>query len=223
MQRSEYNIELFSAVPKFIIDDINRYGKIVQYYKNMPAMSSDDTLKYFYFIIEGRIKVYQFNFETSKEQTIKILSRGDMFDVIVLLDHKPHDVLTHTYEDTKALQVPIERVEDWINTNNDFRALFFRYVAAEMRSLEELATDLSLLDTSTRFIKLLLNHFDPKTAKLKLIHDLPHEEIASLIGTVRHVVNRHIQELKRDGSVEVERRRIKLNDISKLIDRLQLK
>ncbi len=223
MQRSEYNIELFSAVPKFIIDDINRYGKIVEFYKNMPAMSSDDTARYFYFIIEGRIKVYQFNFETSKEQTIKVLTRGDMFDVIVLLDHKPHEVLTHTYEDTKALQVPIERVEEWINTNQEFRALFFRYVASEMRNLEELATDLSLLDTSSRFIKLLLKHFDPKTAKLRLIHDLPHEEIASLIGTVRHVVNRHIQELKKDGSVEVERRRIKLNDISKLIDRLQLK
>ena len=223
MQRSEYNIELFSSVPKFIIEDINRYGKIVEFYKNMPAMSSDDTLKYFYFIIEGRIKVYQFNFETSKEQTIKILSRGDMFDVIVLLDHEPHEVLTQSYEDTKVLQVPIDRVEEWINTNQDFRTLFFRYVASEMRNLEDLATDLSLLDTSTRFIKLLLNHFDPKSAKLKLIHDLPHEEIASMIGTVRHVVNRHIQELKKDGSVEVERRRIKLNDISKLLDRMQLK
>ena len=223
MEREQYDIELFSAVPKFIIDDINRYGKIVEYYKNMPAMSSDDTMKYFYFIIEGRIKVYQFNFETSKEQTIKILSRGDMFDVIVLMDEKPHEVITHTYEDSKALQVPLERVREWINTNTDFRKLFMRYVAGEMRSLEELATDLSLLDTSTRFIKLLLKHFDPQSAKLRLIHDLPHEELASLIGTVRHVVNRHIQELKKDGSLEVERKKIKLTNIANLLDRLQLK
>ncbi|NPA03700.1 MAG: Crp/Fnr family transcriptional regulator [Epsilonproteobacteria bacterium] len=223
MELQKYNLELFSTVPKFIIEDINRYGKIVRYYKNMPAMSSDDTMKYFYFIIEGRIKVYQFNFETSKEQTLRILSQGDMFDVIVVLDHQPHEILTHTYEDTQALQVPIDRVEEWIDTNQDFRKLFFRYVAGEMRGLEELATDLSLLDTSTRFIKLLLKHFDPNETKLRLIHDLPHEEIASLIGTVRHVVNRHIQELKKDGSVEVERRKIKLNDIKKLIDRLQLK
>ena len=223
MDQNQYNIELFSAVPPFIIDDINRYGKIVSYYKNMPAMSSDDTIKYFYFIIEGRIKVYQFNFETSKEQTIKILSRGDMFDVIVLMDSKPHEVLTHTYEDSKALQVPLEIVQNWINNNKDFRKLFFAYVANEMRNLEELATDLALLDTSTRFIKLLLKHFDPKSAKLKLIYDLPHEELASLIGTVRHVVNRHIQELKKDGTLEVERKRLKLKNISSLLDRMQLK
>ncbi len=223
MEAREYNIELFSAVPKFIIDDINRYGKIVQFYKNMPAMSSEDTMHYFYFIIEGRIKVYQFNFESSKEQTIKILARGDMFDVIVLLDDKPHEVVTEAYEDTKALRVPLERVRQWIDTNSDFRKLFFRYVASEMRNLEELATDLSLLDTSTRFIKLLLKHFDPQSAKLKLIHDLPHEELASLIGTVRHVVNRHIQELKKDGSLEVERKRIKLLNIANLLDRVQLK
>jgi CRP-like cAMP-binding protein len=223
MNSNEYNIELFSTVPSYVIEDINRYGKIVNYYKNMPAMSSDDTLKYFYFIIEGRIKVFQFNFETSKEQTIKILSRGDMFDIIVLMDEKPHEVITHTYEDSKALQVPIEVVRDWINKNSEFRKLIFRYIASEMRNLEELATDLSLLDTSTRFIKLLLKHFDSKNAKLKLIHDLPHEEIASLIGTVRHVVNRHIQELKKDGTLHVERKKLKLQDISKLIDRMQLK
>ncbi len=223
MQRSDYNIEIFSAVPTFIIEDINRYGKIVEYYKNMPAMSSDDTMRYFYFIIEGRIKVYQFNFETSKEQTIKILSRGDMFDVIVLLDEKPHEVITHTYEDAKALQVPLERVRAWIDNNEEFRKLFFRYVANEMRSLEELATDLSLYDTSTRFIRLLLKHFDPKTATLRLIHDLPHEELASLIGTVRHVVNRHIQELKREGTLEVERKRLKLANIANLLEKLQLK
>ncbi len=223
MDRGEYNIELFSAVSKFIIEDINRYGKIVYFHKNMPAMSIEDTLHYFYFIIDGRIKVYQFNFETTKEQTIKILSRGDMFDVVVLLDGKPHEVLTHAYEDTKALRVPIERVKEWIETNSEFRNLFFHYVAAQMRNLEELATDLSLHDTSTRFIKLLLKYFDPDSAKLKLIHDLPHEEIASLIGTVRHVVNRHIQELKRDGSLEVERKKLKLKNIAKLLDRLQLK
>ena len=223
MDRNAYNIELFSAVPAFIIEDINRYGKIVEYYKNMPAMSYDDTMKYFYFIIEGRIKVFQYNFETSKEQTIKILSRGDMFDVVVLMDDKPHEVVTQAYEDTKVLRVPIEQVRSWIDQNREFRTLFFRYVANEMRNLEELATDLSLLDTSTRFIKLLLKHFDPKTAKLRLIHDLPHEELASLIGTVRHVVNRHIQELKKEGSLEVERKKIKLNNISKLLDRLQLK
>ena len=223
MDKKEYNIELFSKASAPIIDDINRYGKIVKYYKNMPAMSSDDTLKYFYFIIEGRIKVYQFNFDTSKEQTITILKKGDMFDVIVLLDNAPHDVMTEAYEDSKALQVPLERVQSWINENREFRSIFFRYVALQMRNLEELATDLSLLDTSSRFIKLLLKNFDPKSAKLNLIEDLPHEEIASLIGTVRHVVNRHIQELKKDGSLEVERRKLKLKNIANLLERLQLK
>ncbi|WP_200762971.1 Crp/Fnr family transcriptional regulator [Nitrosophilus alvini] len=223
MEFRDYNIELFSSVPTKIIDDINRFGKIVIYHKNMPAMTSDETSRYFYFVIKGRIKVYQFNFETSKEQTIKILSRGDMFDIVVLLDDKPHEVITETYEESRVLQIPIEMVRRWIDENTEFRKIIFRYIANEMRSLEELAIDLSLHDTSTRFIKLLLKHFDPKTATLRLIQDLPHEEIASLIGTVRHVVNRHIQKLKKDGSLEVEHRRLRLADISKLIDRLQLK
>ena len=114
MENENYNIELFSAAPTHIVDDIKRYGKAVIFRKNMPAMHSDDINKYFYFIIEGRIKVYQFNMETAKEQIIKILTKGDMFDVIVLLDNKPHNIMTEAYEDTKALRVPLEMVRKWV-------------------------------------------------------------------------------------------------------------
>jgi CRP-like cAMP-binding protein len=90
-----------------------------------------------------------------------------------------------------------------------------------MRSIEELATDLSLYSTSERLIKLILNNITPKGIK-SLLHNLSRTEIANLIGTVRHVVDRHINELKDDGAIEVKRKQIIIKDIQKLLKKLKI-
>jgi len=83
--------------------------------------------------------------------------------------------------------------------------------------------DLSFYNTSERLIKLIsknINHNNPN--KLSLIHNLSHEVIASLIGTVRKVLNRHIQQLKDDGIITVKRKNIEIRDTQKLLDNLPL-
>ena len=89
--------------------------------------------------------------------------------------------------------------------------------------MEELALDLSFYDTTSRLLKLISKNINPKNLnKLKLLYDLPHEEIASLIGTVRKVLNRHIQKLKNDGIIDVKHKNIEIKDTQKLLDNLPL-
>ena len=64
------NIEPFEGLSKQLIDEINQVGIIRNYPKGSSAMDSDDTLRSFYILIEGRIKVYQYNPNNNREQTI---------------------------------------------------------------------------------------------------------------------------------------------------------
>ena len=186
-------------------------------------MDSDDTLKFFYLIGEGRIKVYQYNPDNNREQTLYLLGPGDMFDVLVLLDGRRHEVMTEALDDVTALELPIEKVREWLDTNPAFNRAFFPYIAKQMRQIENLAADLSLYDTSTRLMKLILRNLDLKNPvhHLGLLQNLPHDEIASLIGTVRHVVNRHLQQLKREGILDVERKKLVVNDVEKLLEKVE--
>ncbi len=186
-------------------------------------MDSDDTLKFFYLIGEGRIKVYQYNPDNNREQTLYLLGPGDMFDVLVLLDGRRHDVMTEALDDVTVLELPIEKVREWLDKNPAFNRAFFPYIAKQMRHVEELAADLSLYDTSTRLMKLILRNLDLKNpvSHLGLLQNLPHDEIASLIGTVRHVVNRHLQQLKREGILNVERKKLAVNDVEKLLQKVE--
>ncbi len=216
-------LDPFDNLSESLIDEINKSGTILTYYKNMPAMSSDDTMKYFYIVLKGRIKVYQYNPSKNREQILYMLADADMFDVLTVLDGKYHEVMTTALDRSEVLRLPIENVRKWLNTNPTFNRAFFPYMARQMRQIEELATDLSLYDTSTRLMKLLLKNIDLKkpVEHLGLLHKLPHEEIASMIGTVRHVVNRHLQQLKKEGILNIERKKLAVNNVEKLLEKVE--
>jgi len=217
------NPSFFEVVQSRLQKDVEQYGTLHSFSKGEILFSPEQMQQKFFFIREGRIKVSQVNLEDGKEQTLKILTSGDMYDVVTLLDNHIHDNILQALDNVQIIVFPIDIVREWMYKDPNFNKLLFPYIAKQFRDMEELALDLSFYDTSERLLKLIsknINHNNP--AKLNLIHDLPHEEIASLIGTVRKVLNRHIQKLKQDGILDVKRKNIEIKDTQKLLDNLPI-
>ena len=209
------------VIPLSLEQDIDNHGRILNFTKGDMLFSIDELLKKFFVVLNGRIKVSQISLESGKEQTFQILAQGSMYDVVTLLDGKEHESILTALDSVQIMVLPIDIVRLWMNNNSNFNKLLFPYIAKQIRDMEELITDLSFYSTSERLLKLIIKNIDPNNPnRLRLIHDLPHEEIASLIGTVRKVVNRHIQELKKDGVIDVERKNIRLKDNYKLLGEL---
>ncbi len=197
-------------------------SKIVSFKRGELLFGSDELLKYFYIVRSGKIKNFQLNLENAKEQTIFIFRTGDMFDIFVLLDNEPHDVMYEALEDGEAIRLPIAAVREMIETSSEFRGRFFPYIAKQMRHIEEVATDLSLYSTSDRLIKLLLQHIDSSNIfRHNILDGLSHTEIGKLIGTVRHVVERHLKALRQEGLISVKNRELKIVNATKLLDKLK--
>ena len=220
MQTHSKQLELLNNTTQTFEDEFYKYAKPLEFEKGASPFFTDDLLKYFYIVVDGRIKTYQINFTNNKEQTIFIYKRGDMFDVLSLLDNQPHDVIYEVLENCKVLQLPIEKVRYWLEHDTTFNKKFFPYLAAQMRHTEELATDLSLYDTKDRLINLLVDNLNPnKRFKHNLLHNLSNTEIAKLLGTVRHVVERTLKQLKADNLIETSRRNIKIKNFQALLEK----
>ncbi len=205
-----------------MIEEVVQYSQKVTYAKGETIFYGNQLMDYFYIVVDGTVKTYQLNLTTGKEQTIFMFRRGDMFDLIILLDELPHDVMYETVEDVELMQLPIQKVREWIATKSEFNKVFFPHVAAQMRHTEELATDMALYNTQERLIKLILKNLSPdENHQFSLIHNLSHVEIAKLIGTVRHVVERHLGILKKEKAIEVNHRKhIDITNIQKLLEKL---
>jgi len=187
------------------------------------TIDNSDLMKYFYVVVSGKVRNYQLNLHNAKEQTIAILRNGDMFDIMIVLDNQEHDVIYEALERSELMRFGIDDIRELLTVNQSFREVFFRYVSQYMRSLEELATDMSLYSTSQRLIKLLLQNSDPNNrSKYNILKGLSNTQIANLIGTVRHVVERHLKALKDDGIIESKNKNLKINNIQKLLDKIDL-
>lgn len=203
-------------------EDITRFGRMTQVQKGETLMRPHECLEHFFVILEGRVKVSQINFDNGKEQILYLLSKGDMYDVVSLLDGKPHENIAMALDDVRLLVFPIELFREWVETKPSFNRLFLPYVAKQLRDMENLASDLSLYDTTTRLVKLIARHIEKEGDKqtLKLINNLSHEELANLIGTVRKVLNRNLQALKKEGLIDIKRKEICIKDSQHLLEQL---
>ncbi len=187
-------------------------------------LSSTNTFEYFYFIMSGKIKIYDIDFQSSKEQTLYMLSYGDMFDVVSLLDGKPNQYISEVLEDTHLIQLPLKNVKEMILIDEKFRQYFYAYVASQLKSMEELAVSLSFYDVYHRVIQLFARFTETVNgeSKLKVINNIRHEDIASMVGSVRKVVSRSLQKLKKDGIIEISRKNIHIKNFQKLLDKLSV-
>lgn len=218
MQR--YELELLNNTNNNFEDEFYKYAKSLEFKKGNTPFFADDLLKYFYFIVDGRIKTYQFDLDSNKEQTIFIYKSGDMFDVISLLDGKVHEVIYEVLEDCRVLEFPIEKVRYWLDNEPSFNKKFFPYLAAQMRHTEELATDLTLYETKDRLVKLLVDNLnEQKPFRHNLLQNLSNNEIAKLLGTVRHVIERSLKQLKADNIIETSRKNITIKNFKKLFEK----
>jgi len=198
--------------------------KTLKFEKGQDPLSSTDTLKYFYFVMSGKIKIYQVDLNTAKEQTLYLLSRGDMFDVVSLLDSQPNQYISEVLEDTTLIQVPLEDVRTMLENDKEFKKYFYAYLASQLKSMEELAISLSFYDVYQRVLQLFakFTHVVDGKPQLHLIDNLKHDDIASLVGSVRKVVNRSLQKLKDDGIIDISRKNIHIKNFQKLLDKLSI-
>ncbi len=215
-------IDLVGQPGEQLVKEFEKHGKIITFDKKEYSFDYDDALHYFYIFLSGKIKIFQMNLHNAKEQTIYLMSRGDMFDTVSLLDGKAHEVMVEVLEEGSALRIPIGKAREWMYDYPAFGEIVLKYVAKQLRQVEELATDLTLYDTQERLLKLIVQNIERKDASgHSILDNLSHTEIANLIGTVRHVVDRHIKKFKEDGIIESARKKIILKDYEKLLERIR--
>ncbi len=191
--------------------------------KNTCLIDREKVRRRFHFIIEGRLKIYKLDPLTGREFTLFLLSRNDVFDVLSLLDDYEHDVFYESLDRVTILTVPLEIMRKWIEIYPVINKNLLPYLAVKMRQVEEYAAGIILTDIPTRLAKLILSNINSTSHKLELINDLSDEELAHLIGSTRAVVNRHLQEFKKDGTLNVGRKKLEIRDLELLLRKIEKK
>ncbi|WP_149276279.1 Crp/Fnr family transcriptional regulator [Pareuzebyella sediminis] len=207
----------FKATPKDALAELMEKLVYRKWDKGTYLSGAYEPLPFFYIVVTGKIKEYQVDEISEKERTNFILSTGDVFDVLNLLDDRPHKIHWETLEETEVLMIRKEEMLRWMDKYPQAQKHLYQYMASHVRMLEDMTADLSMRPTLVRLSKLLIQSFDMDRGCLRRIDNLPNSELAKLIGTTRAVLNRHIQELKGCGAISVQRKKINIENTDRLM------
>lgn len=213
---------LFAGVDRQMLEEMAGTLVLERHVKDAEVLPAGHAVERFFVLAQGRVKITRSNGNDGRELTLWLLGPGDGFDILSLLDEQPSVVSAWTLDEVATLSAPVAVFHDWLERCAAFRAAVYSYIAKQLRTLTELAASLALHDTMSRLAHLLLRHFEPESgsssaSRVNLIRDLPHEELASSIGSVRVVVNRLLARLKRDSVIEVQNGRLGIVNLKRLV------
>ncbi|MBD0831800.1 Crp/Fnr family transcriptional regulator [Aestuariibaculum sediminum] len=211
---------LFEEISEVNLREFLEISSIKIWPKNTCLLDAESTNYNFYIIISGKIKLYYYNPEKDRKLTLFLLVKNDAFDISKLLNISHKKVYYETLSPSVILSTNVLLLKAWMINNSEFYKSLLHYTLAKLKQMETYVSSASMEDTSTKLARLLLNNFDETSNKIKTINDLPHKELAQLIGTTRAVINRQLQIFKKEGIIEIKNRTIEIKNLSLLQNKL---
>lgn len=212
--------DLFSHVTHNALNQLLEISTAQNWPKKTCILDTSHTLYTFHILITGKIKVYHFDTSNDRLLTLFLLQDNDVFDIFSLMGCGTHKVYYEALENSEVLNIPVSKMKEWMKDNPLVHKSFLAYNVQKMNILERYIINVALEDIPTRLARLLYNNMDKTSSHYQSICGLSHIELGALIGTTRAVVNRHIQNFKEEGILEVSRKQITITNVKLLEEKL---
>ncbi|QYC43137.1 cAMP receptor protein [Nonomuraea coxensis DSM 45129] len=210
-------IPLFRVLGKDGVESALRAGLARRYRSGQIIFHQGDPGESLYAMLDGLVKVV-FTTEHGDEIVLNMLSRGDTFGEMALLDGSPRSASIVTVRPSWVFALPRARLLELMREHPALADEFLRMLGHLVRRLTGQAADLAFLDLGGRLAKLLLE-LAGKHGRADAVVDLPgltQSDLAALIGATRPAVNRALQSLVSRGLIAIDGRTITLLDVAAL-------
>ena len=146
-----------------------------------------------WFILSGKVKIIKQS-EKGRLQGLCLANRGKCFGGCPLFDTDTNPANAQALDDVTLAILPRDSLQDLIYSNVNIATSLLKVYSERIGLLARLGECLGTWSVGMRINDCLIAH--SKTDGDILLVELTHEEIASLVGTAREVVTRHLSELE---------------------------
>lgn len=204
--------DVLQRVPLFT--DLNeaelaRFAEVTrerEYPKNSVILFEDDPGDALYIVSTGQVKVVLIG-EDGREVILSVLSDGDFFGEMAIIDDEPRSAHVIAMKDSHLLVLRREAFQAQLEHHPKIALKLLRVLVQRLRRADEKIGGLVLLDVNGRVARLLLDLAE-ESGGPKITRRLTHHTIAQMIGSSRETVSRAMRELVDRGFIEVSRREI---------------
>lgn len=168
----------------------------------------------FYVILSGSIKIFTRS-STGAEKVLTMITAGESFGELSLLDGRPRSASAQTLEATSVLELSSGAFMSLLQTHFDITRGILSELCRRLRQTNEQVNDLTFLDGRTRVLKNLImiaNRNGKREGQTISMHmTLNYDELAQLAGVSKAVLSDVLRELEDRGVLEFGINEYRLN------------
>lgn len=212
------NHEILTHFTKEELAELSHEKKIISFKKGDNIIDEGATPKGIYYLAKGTAKMYKLGFN-GKEQILRFTKTGDIIGYRSILSRQPYGASATAMEDTEVCFIPEKFFLKVLEFHPKLAFDILRRISEDLGESAQTITFLAQKTVRERLAEVLLllekKLGTDKDGFIKI--SLTREEMANLIGTATESAIRLISEFKTDHLIEVEGRKIKILDHSKLV------
>ncbi len=172
--------------------------------KGMHIFKEGDQVNGIYFVYSGKVKVYK-KWDEEKELILRFAQQGDIIGHLGIGGSGFYPISATAIEETVVCFVDTEFLETTMNVNHVFVIKLMHFFASELRESEKRMRNLAHMSVKGRVaeaLQALKQQFGlDQTGVINV--ELSRQDLASFTGTSYESLFRTINELVKDGIIEV--------------------
>jgi len=212
------DVSVLKYIPLFSEKDLKEIIKLAVrqvYKKDNMILIEEEIGSTMFIILEGRVKISRIS-EEGREVILSILSEGDFFGEMSILDGQNRSANVVTLDDSKIMVI---RREDFLQMLHDYPQIainLLKELAHRLRRSDSQIKSLSLQNATGKVASTLLRIADDSgkihMGQVEIPRLPPQQDLANMAGTSRETISRVIKALTKEGYLKKEGSRLIILD-----------
>jgi CRP-like cAMP-binding protein len=208
--------ELFANWPEAAITRLVQAADAVTIEENTVMHRVGEMPTYLYLLATGSMHLIR-ALPSGRNFTAGMHLAGEFHGIGPVMTRTPHFYTAECREKTVLVRIPAELLRNMLSHDGALAFSLMGAMVSRHRGALSRYEGAAVLSTRAR-VAILLNSIYARSARSGRAPsiNLSQEEIATMLGTRRQVVNRVLREMEAEGAVQVQYGRILISDIAKL-------
>ena len=166
-------------------------------------------------VLSGRVKISHFTSD-GREIILAVRGPGELLGELSAIDQEPRSATALAAEPVEALVLTVEDFQQFVSTTPRAAMVLLTGLVRRLREADRKRIEFAAFDTVGRVALRLLDLADqfgePAAQGVRITLPLSQQELAGLIGASREAVSKALQQLRKRGWIETQRRGISILD-----------
>lgn len=197
--------QTFSCLTDTELKLVNRFFEKLNYKNNAHIFMEGDPSDWFYIVANGEVKILKHTM-AGKDIILEIMSQGDMFGGVAVLDKKPFPATAQAMEQTTVIRISRQNLLEIMEEYPILKLETVKYFSDRLRDAHEMLKNIATERTERRIASLLLKLSEKigveEADYKKIDFPLTRQEISEMVGTTVETCIRIMSKFQKQGMVK---------------------